>query len=133
MSDITQKIDSIIATRKAKLPAILSAIERLEKTHAVVQEIERIQADLASEGSRYKILLDNPEAAAKLQISLNAFYKAYKEYKQRLLMLKSRFEREHLHISLVGSARQGKSLVIQNISGLDKSIIPSSDGSDCRN
>ena len=132
MSDITQKIDSIIATRKAKLPAILSAIERLEKTYAVVQEIERIQADLASEGSRYKILLDNPEAAAKLQmISLNAFYKAYKEYKQRLLMLKSRFEREHLHISLVGSARQGKSLVIQNISGLDKSIIPSSDGSDC--
>lgn len=132
MSDITQKIDSIISSRQTKLPEIIAAIERLDKTFAVVKEIETIQADLASDESRYKALLGSSEASAKLEtISLKPFYKAHSEYKQRLLALKSRFERDHLHISLVGSARQGKSLVIQNISGLDKSIIPSSDGSDC--
>ena len=132
MSDITQKIDSIISSRQTKLPEIISAIERLDKAYAVVKEIEGIQADLASEGSRFKALLGSSEASAKLQtISLKPFYKAYGDYKQRLQMLRARFERDHLHISLVGSARQGKSLVIQNISGLDKSIIPSSDGSDC--
>ena len=114
------------------MPEVLSAIERLEKAYSVIKEIENIQSDLSAEDSKYKELLGNPEASAKLQaISLEHFYKAYKEYKQKLFSLKSRFERDHLHISLVGSARQGKSLVIQNISGLDKSIIPSSDGSDC--
>lgn len=132
MSDITQKIDSIISTRQTKLPEIIASIERLDKTFDVVKGIESIQKDLESGESRYKALLGSLEASAKLKtISLKPFYKAYSEYRQRLLALKSRFEREHLHISLVGSARQGKSLVIQNISGLDKSIIPSSDGNDC--
>ena len=132
MSDITQKIDSIILSRQTKVPEIIAAIERLDKTFAVVKEIETIQTDLASDESRYKSLLGSSEASAKLEtISLKPFYKAYSEYRQRLQALKSRFERDHLHISFVGSARQGKSLVIQNISGLDKSIIPSSDGSDC--
>lgn len=132
MSDITQKIDSIISTRQTKLPEIIASIERLDKTFDVVKGIESIQKDLESGESRYKALLGSSEASAKLKtISLKPFYKAYSEYRQRLLALKSRFEREHLHISLVGSARQGKSLVIQNISGLDKSIIPSSDGNDC--
>ena len=132
MSDITQKIDSIISTRQTKLPEIIASIERLDKTFDVVKGIESIQKDLESGESRYKALLGSSEASAKLKtISLKPFYKAYSKYRQRLLALKSRFEREHLHISLVGSARQGKSLVIQNISGLDKSIIPSSDGNDC--
>lgn len=132
MSDITEKIDSIIAVRHNKLPEICSAIDRLDKTYNAVKTLESIQEDLASENSKFKILLSNSEASEKLQrIHLKPFYEAYADYRQKLLALKLRFEREHLHISLVGSARQGKSLVIQNISGLDKSIIPSSDGNDC--
>lgn len=46
------------------------------------------------------------------------------------LMIK-RLSRDRLHISFVGSAGQGKSLVMQNISGLSASVIPSSDGGDC--
>lgn len=132
MSKIAQKINDIITIRQAKLPNVVSAIERLDKTVEVVKEIENIKLDLATDESRFKTLFDSSDAVLKLEtIPFEPFYKASLEYKQKLLDLKSRFERNNIHISFVGSARQGKSLVIQNISGLDKSIIPSSDGSDC--
>lgn len=132
MGNITQKLDSIISARQNKLPLIEKAIENLEKCTKSIASIKHIKADLDSENSRFLGLLGSPEAGAKIQnISLVKFEQLADVYKNKLIQLKGRFSREQLHISLVGSARQGKSLVIQNISGLDKSIIPSSDGSDC--
>ena len=66
-----------------------------------------------------------------MQISSSQFYFAYNEYSKSLRNLKNRFSRNELHISFVGQAGQGKSKIMQKISGLQGEIIPSSDGSDC--
>ena len=45
--------------------------------------------------------------------------------------LKERFERDSICISVVGGAGSGKSTLLQSISGLENSVVPASDGSDC--
>ena len=45
--------------------------------------------------------------------------------------LEKRFNRETLNISVVGRARQGKSRLLQALSGLPNEVIPASDGGDC--
>lgn len=74
----------------------------------------------------------NPAFAEKLEsISTKDFYEKYMRTEQLLKDIRRRFERDEVHISFVGRAGQGKSLVLQKISGLPGSIIPSADGSDC--
>lgn len=53
--------------------------------------------------------------------------KCVKEYER----LKNRFGRDSIGISVVGGAGSGKSTLLQSISGLENSVIPASDGSDC--
>lgn len=66
-----------------------------------------------------------------ISISTHHFEQLYQDYINDLNLLIKRLSRDNLHISFVGSAGQGKSLVMQNVSGLPKTVIPSSDGGDC--
>ena len=88
------------------------------------------------------MLHDNPEKFTALQgnndiineitsISTDDFHAAFNSYMAKLDQMIRRLSRNNLNISFVGRAGQGKSLVMQRISGLDGSIIPSSEGSDC--
>ena len=45
--------------------------------------------------------------------------------------LERRFNRNSINISVIGRARQGKSRLLQSISGLKNEIIPAADGADC--
>ena len=45
--------------------------------------------------------------------------------------LHARFDRDTINISVIGMARQGKSCLLQSISGLEDSVIPTSSGGDC--
>lgn len=45
--------------------------------------------------------------------------------------LEKRFNRDTINISVVGRARQGKSRLLQSISGLSNEVIPASNGGDC--
>lgn len=45
--------------------------------------------------------------------------------------LHTRFDRDTINISVIGRARQGKSCLLQAISGLQDSVIPASNGGDC--
>lgn len=45
--------------------------------------------------------------------------------------LEKRFDRKSINISVIGRARQGKSLLLQSISGLKDEIIPAANGGDC--
>ncbi len=127
MGRISSRIDSIIKVRNSRVSYIEKAIEDLDKSTAAVGMLEDIQ-NRCADGS----FMAEPEIAERIMsISLKEFYTASKAYRNKLLKLKDRFSRQNLHISLVGRARMGKSLVIQKITGLDGSVIPSSDGSDC--
>ncbi|MBQ6131455.1 MAG: hypothetical protein IJL12_03855 [Selenomonadaceae bacterium] len=64
-------------------------------------------------------------------VSTAGFHSVGQSYKAGLAHLTERFSRKELHISFIGRAGQGKSLVMQNISGLSGNVIPSAEGSDC--
>ncbi len=86
----------------------------------------------AGSGEYYMMSVENPcfqqaletaspdEVLALAQLSL-------KEIGQ----LEKRFSRDSINISVIGRARQGKSRLLQSISGLADEVIPASNGGDC--
>lgn len=118
--DIPQKIDEIIAKRK-KLPQQLEdAAARIRRAQKSIRRMEdfRLRAD--------------DELSGKLaQVSTDTFFEKSDAVIKRLEHLHQRFSRDAIHISFVGRAGQGKSLVLQRISGLGSDVIPSAAGSDC--
>lgn len=132
MSVITEQIDEIISKRKSQTGQIDEAISKLEKADSCISKIREIQSDLSSENSNYKSLFQSTELESKIaDISLKEYYETSEKYMKELKRLKSRFERDELHISIVGRMRQGKSALIQTITGLKENVIPSSNGTAC--
>ena len=125
--DIPQKIETIIQRRKRQLPEIEAAIQRLEQARAVVERFDAYKSQLSGESSEFVDDL----SAQLATVSTDDFYREYKNSLTELNLLKARFSREEVNISFVGKARQGKSLVLQRISGLEGDVIPSSDGTHC--
>ena len=97
----------------------------------IVKNFERLQAKVAKD-SAYQQLFDKPELLERVKnISTAKFHSVFQDCKRNLSRLAERFSRKELHISFIGRAGQGKSLVMQNISGLSGNVIPSAEGSDC--
>lgn len=120
--DIPQKIDMILEERKKLLPRIEEALERAKKARSVVERLDTYRS----------MQSDMPELAAKLAgIDSRPFFEQQVKAVQQLEQLRNRFARDKIKICFVGRARQGKSLVLQRISGLEGDVIPSSDGSHC--
>lgn len=128
--DIPQRIDAIIAERKKQLPKIAAALERIAAAKRLVEDFERYRG--GNDEFVGSMMQTNPDFAKKLEeISTRAFYDRYMAAEGMLRELQRRFDRDEIHISFVGRAGQGKSLILQRISGLPGSIIPSADGGDC--
>lgn len=128
--DIPQRIEAIIKERKNQLPKIASALERVIEMKRLVEELECRRTE--SSGFVRSMMQTNPDFARKLEeIPTREFYDKYMAAESMLKDLQRRFDRDEIHISFVGRAGQGKSLILQQISGLSGSIIPSADGGDC--
>ena len=132
---IVEKIDKIVATRKYKLEKVEAAQKGLTKVFGAVSKIEALQRRVneAAEGDLLVAMLkEQPEVYANiLQLDTSNFYRIYQDYLEELKKLENRFGRDTLNISFVGAAGQGKSCVLQRISGLAGDVIPSAAGSDC--
>lgn len=131
--NIPQEIDKIIEQRKSRKPLISDTRTRIGKIKQNVEELELVCKEASSGGGRYKALFEqHPEIAESFRLlSTENFNNCYKKTDEILEGLEKRFSREQIHISFVGRAGQGKSLVMQNISGLSGNVIPSADGADC--
>lgn len=128
--DIPQKIDAIIAERKKQLPKIAAALDRITAAKEMVEDLERRRT--GSDEFVGSMMQANPDFARKLEeIPTREFYDRYMAAERTLRDLQRRFDRDEVHISFVGRAGQGKSLVLQRISGLRGDIIPSAEGGDC--
>lgn len=132
MSDISQQIDKIIDCRKEKLNCLQKVQETIEIVFKKIQNFKLFQSELYNNQEGLSGVHNENEIAERIMgISTDNFERLYNSYTSYLQLLIKRLSRDNLHISFVGSAGQGKSLVMQNISGLSKSVIPSSDGGDC--
>lgn len=132
MGNISQQIDKIIASRKEKLSLLQANKEAMGNVWNRILTFRQFQSDLRSNPDDFSGGHSEYEIAEKIMgISTATFEQMYQSYMGDLELMMKRLSRDSLHISFVGSAGQGKSLVMQNISGLPKSVIPSSDGGDC--
>lgn len=126
--DIPQKIDTIIQRRKQQLPEIEAAIQRIQEAKSVVERFDAFRSQLSGKATEFTEKLLEQLAI----VSTDEFYQEYEQSLAQLYRLQARFSREEVNISFVGRAGQGKSLVLQRISGLGSDVIPSSGGAmDC--
>ena len=123
MGKISEKIDAIIAERQKQLPLIQAAREKAMSAEDKMRAFRMFQKGMPTQGTEFE------ENIAS--IKTDDFEKSLKEYLDSLDIMEQRLSRRTLNISFIGRAGQGKSAVMQNISGLDKSVIPSSDRGDC--
>lgn len=127
MGSISQTIDAIINERKQRLTIIEDAIKKVETSETAVQAFKEIQHKM-----NFETLGISKDIADKIgNISFSDYDKALQVCKAELKRLKIRFSRDKINISFVGRAGQGKSLVLQKMSGLGGTVIPSAAGSDC--
>ena len=132
MGNISQQIDKIIASRKEKLSLLQANKEAMDDVWDRILTFKQFQSDLRNNPDDFSGIHGEYEIAERIMgISTTSFEQIYQSYMSDLELMMKRLGRDRLHISFVGSAGQGKSLVMQNISGLPKSVIPSSDGGDC--
>lgn len=132
--DIVGKIENIVNKRQEKIPQIIQMQQRLKQINEVVCNLENTCQEMLEESSdthrnmkkEYFGILEQLRT-----INTRNFHDCYGDAQDLLEQLKKRFSRKQIHISFVGRAGQGKSLLMQNISGLSGEIIPSSDGADC--
>lgn len=132
MSEIKEKINQIISKRDVSLNLVDKELKQLDKLNICVKKFKKVQENALDDDLNKKYTMINPELANIIgTIDVATFFSYYEKYSEELLKLRERFSRNKLHISFVGKAGQGKSLVLQKISGLGGDIIPASDGLDC--
>lgn len=132
MSEIKKKITQIISKRSVGFGLVDKELQQLEELYLCVKKFKQIQENALDDDLNKKYMMVNPELVNIIgTIDVATFFSYYEKYKEELLKLRERFSRDKLHISFVGKAGQGKSLVLQKISGLGGDIIPASDGTDC--
>ena len=130
--NISERIDQIIAKRKSKVSILADQKKRCNEIRERVAEFESFRSKLRKNPEKFAALQGNNDIInAIASISTDDFHTAFNSYMAKLDQMIRRLSRDNLNISFVGRAGQGKSLVMQKISGLNGNIIPASDGSDC--
>lgn len=132
MGNISKQIDEIITKRKAQLKYIEDAKEKANIVLERINTFKGFQDEIRNNLEAFSETEGNFDVAGSIEnIPTEEFFKLYKSYVGGLERIGNRLDRDNLHISFIGRTGQGKSLVMQNISGLDSSIIPSSNRGDC--
>lgn len=121
----TEKIAAIIEKRRPVVGRIESVEEHLDRLAKALLELQQhcaVQSQ-KTEDSNIRNRLDQINVAP-LRATITAELQA-------LSQLKKRFARTTLNIGVIGRARQGKSRLLQSLSGLTADEIPDGDGMHC--
>jgi len=137
--EITERIGEIISARKARRPLVeqrlrdlCAAVTAAQKVQAMKDSVMAPDGSLRPDSPYYALFADNIKMQGALAgFSAEAFVKSAQELQEKYRELNSRFQRDFINIAVVGPARQGKSRLLQSISGLDSRCIPAFDGDHC--
>lgn len=131
--NIPQKIEEIIAKRKQRLASLETAKSSVDEAAKRIREFKSFQNKMKSDDPAGISMVNGDYSIMERisSISTEEFSKLYDDYSREFDKLVSRLNRDSLNISFVGREGQGKSLIMKNISGLDNSVIPSSNGTSC--
>lgn len=143
--EISERIDRIIDQRKGRgqyegkghIQEITRKIDFCKKIKGILESYTDFRNKVLSQiadrkGEYYELSLEDPTFEQKVEsASAEEALKKVAEAMKALSELHIRFDRETINISVVGRAGQGKSRLLQSISGVDNAIIPADSGGDC--
>ena len=124
----SQKIDQIAAIIDTRRP-VAQRIETVQLSlNKLSEALQSLQAQCASQVQA----TEDVEIRDRLQaIDTSSLQSRITTELQALSKLKNRFARNTLNIGVIGRARQGKSRLLQSLSGLTTDEIPDGDGMHC--
>lgn len=142
---ISERITDIIDRRKGRgafegkghLEVVNKKIEFFDKLKEVLERHETFRSAALSQiesknGDYFTLSLEDPTFEQKLSSASSENLKEKIDAAlKKLNELHVRFDRDTINISVVGRAGQGKSRLLQSISGVDNAIIPADSGGDC--
>ncbi|ARV61782.1 hypothetical protein BZZ01_26975 [Nostocales cyanobacterium HT-58-2] len=106
----------------------------IAKRLPLTEKIAGMEAELKSLDSAIQLLkqVDDPSVAGLLEeANLITLHSSINTELKTLIQLKERFCRKTLNIGVVGQAKQGKSRLLQSLTGLSSVEIPDGDGHHC--
>lgn len=143
--EISKTINGIIDHRKGRgeheghghLQKVEEKITFLNNVHQALIDYDKFRTKALVQienqnGDYYNMSVEDPTFEQKLIDASPA--KAIEDVQKALNKLDElcvRFDRETINISVIGRAGQGKSRLLQSISGVDNAIIPADSGGDC--
>lgn len=120
-----QRIESIIQKRKPQADKVRRAKKNLSNLQSILDEVESCREKTLQRA-------EDPAIRGKLSnLRFSAERDKIRQCLDILSRLESRFSRDTLTIAFVGRAGQGKSRLIQSITGLTKSEVPDGTGGNC--
>ncbi|MBD1945513.1 hypothetical protein H6F50_24720 [Coleofasciculus sp. FACHB-712] len=125
MTTRASQIAGIIQKRRPLAQEIATVETNLKQLSAVLRQFERQREELL-----YKV--DEPSTIGRLRaINCSSILQEIESELAALTKLRSRFSRNTLNIGVVGRARQGKSRLLQSLTGLSTAEIPDGDDQHC--
>ena len=123
--DITTRIANIIEKRKPLARKIEEVEGNLKTLFAALQQLEERRDYLSSQ-------IGDVNVIGKLkEVDFSHIQLAIASELETLTRLKNRFSRDTLNIGVIGRARQGKSRLLQSLTGLSAAEIPDGDRQHC--
>ena len=143
--EISKRINDIIDCRKGRgnykgkghLQFVCQKIEFYKNIKQILWNYsifrDRVMYQIENQkGDYYELSVEDPTFEQKIiSASPNDVICKVDEALKKLEELKNRFNRETINISVIRRAGQGKSRLLQSISGVDNDIIPADSGGDC--
>lgn len=115
MSDLQTIIDGILSERKSRIAQISSQSDLIDSLYPNLQKMQKTISELGVE-----------DAAEKVE-TISKFLSNLDQAREKLRLLKKRYEKSTINIGVSGFTHAGKSTLLQAISGLGDDAIPKAD------
>ncbi|MCR5504791.1 MAG: hypothetical protein K6E94_04425 [Elusimicrobiaceae bacterium] len=131
---ISIAIEKITSLRTRHLPVIQAKEKLLKELTEAINTFTEWQEDVRNkqlDSELNNLMQKVPELSEIANYDIKKLRDYLDSFSKQIALLRKRFERKNVQISLVGRARHGKSCILQAVTGLNDDTIPTSSETDC--
>lgn len=131
---ISAAIEKITSLRAHHLPEIQAKENLLNELMKAINTFSEWQKDVKTKQLNPELnnlMQKVPELSEIANYDIKKLTDSLSCFRKQIALLRKRFERKNVQISLVGRARHGKSCILQAVTGLNDDTIPTSSETDC--
>ena len=131
---ISAAIEKITSLRAQHLPEIQAKEKLLNELTEAFNTFTAWQEDVRNkqlDAELNNLMQKVPELSEIANYDIKKLRDDLDSFSKQIALLRKRFERKNVQISLVGRARHGKSCILQAVTGLNDDTIPTSSETDC--